>query len=232
MDLRDILIHVYESADHASALRVLAQGGRRAVWMDAAGDPLAAWPQGSSVSPRLRDEALHASAPVVHPLGPAFPEDAAAHPGASALLLPLRNGAGGPPAGAVVLIGAVQPESEGGGWKALAAALGRVGEQARRVRALSSDVRVTLYDEMRALLTRSVCAWAGVPPVLFAIVLIALLSGIAHTLAPSHFLFSSAGVAPAGGPSGVADIGGLRLRKLRRRGHACGQRAMHAGSST
>jgi signal transduction histidine kinase len=139
MDLRDILLRVYESADHASALRVLAEAGRGAVWVDAEGDALAAWPEGSSVSARLRDEAVRAPAPVVHPLSPAFPEDAAAHPGASALLLPLRNGSGTPPAGAVVLIGAVQAEGEVGGWKALAAALARVGEQAERVRALQEE---------------------------------------------------------------------------------------------
>lgn len=137
MDLRDTLVRVYESADPASALRVLAEGGRGAVWLGAEGAPLAAWPEGSSVSPGLRRAALHASGPALRSLAPAFPEDAAAHPGASALLLPLANGAGGP-GGAVILIGPAH-EAEGAGWEAVAAALARVGGQAERVRALEED---------------------------------------------------------------------------------------------
>src|SRR5687768_4879653 len=105
MDLRDTLLRVYESADPASALRALAGGDRSAVWVHAKEGPVAAWPADASVSQRLRDEALRAPGPSVHSLSPAFPEDAAQHPGASALLIPLRNGST-EAKGAVVLIGA------------------------------------------------------------------------------------------------------------------------------
>ncbi|HYR12125.1 MAG TPA: ATP-binding protein [Longimicrobium sp.] len=137
MDLRDTLLRVYESADPESALRALAGGDRSAVWVHAKEGPVAAWPEGASVSPHLREEALRASAPAVHPLSPAFPDDDARHPGASALLLPLRNGST-ETRGAVVLIGAeVQPGAPE--WMRVAAALLHIGEQAERVRALEEE---------------------------------------------------------------------------------------------
>jgi signal transduction histidine kinase len=137
MDLRDTLLRVYESADPASALRALAGVDRSAVWVHAKEGPVAAWPEGASVSPPLRDEALRAPAPAVHPLSPAFPDDAARHPGACALLLPLRNGSA-ETRGAVVLIG---PEVQPGApeWMRVAAALAHIGEQAERVRALEQE---------------------------------------------------------------------------------------------
>ncbi|HEX2208327.1 MAG TPA: ATP-binding protein [Longimicrobium sp.] len=138
MDLRDTLLRVYESADPASALRALAGGERSAVWVHAREGPVAAWPEGASVSERLRDEALRAPAPAVHPLAPAFPDDAAHHPGASALLLPLRNGSA-EIRGAVVLIGDGEVEPGAEEWMRVAAALARIGEQAERVRALQEE---------------------------------------------------------------------------------------------
>ena len=141
MDLRDTVIRLYECGEPASALRALAGAvgeGGAAVWVDAQGAVAAAWPEGAAVSPRLSREALHAPAPAVHPLSPVFPEDAAAHPGASVLLLPLRNGAGADAAGAVVLIGAARAEDEAG-WRDVAAALAHVGQTARRLQALEQE---------------------------------------------------------------------------------------------
>ena len=95
MDLRDTLIRLYESSDPATALRALAEAvaqGRCAVWVEDGGGVAAAHPPEASVSPLLSAEALRTREPVLHPLAPAFPDDAARHPGASALLLPLRNG--------------------------------------------------------------------------------------------------------------------------------------------
>jgi signal transduction histidine kinase len=141
MDLRDTVIRLYECGEPASALRALAGAvgeGRAAVWVDAKGGVAAAWPEGAAVSPRLSDEALRAPAPAVHPLSPVFPEDAAAHPGASAVLLPLRNGSGGDAAGAVVLIGAERADDEAG-WRRVAAALAHVGHAAERLRTLERE---------------------------------------------------------------------------------------------
>ncbi|HST63128.1 MAG TPA: GAF domain-containing sensor histidine kinase [Longimicrobium sp.] len=140
MDLRDTVIRLYESGDPATALRALAETvapGRCAVWVDSGGAVAAAHPQGAGVSPRLSAEALRAAAPALHPLSPHFPDDAAQHPGAHALLLPLRNGAG-PGRGAVVIIGG-ENAPEGDGWKRVADALVFVGEQAERVRALEQE---------------------------------------------------------------------------------------------
>ena len=140
MDLRDTVIRLYESGDPATALRALADTvaqGRCAVWVDHGGSVAAAYPQGAGVSPRLSAEALRAPAPALHPLTPGFPDDAAQHPGASALLLPLRNGAG-PGRGAVVLIGAGTP-ADLEGWKDVATALLHVDEHAERVRALEQE---------------------------------------------------------------------------------------------
>jgi signal transduction histidine kinase len=138
MDLRDTLLRVHESADPASALRALAGGDRSAVWVHAKEGPVAAWPAGASVSPRLRDEALRAPGPSVHSLSPTFPEDAAQHPGASALLIPLRNGSA-EAKGAVVLIGAGEVQPGAAEWVRVAAALTRIGEQAERVQALQEE---------------------------------------------------------------------------------------------
>ncbi|MBW3569897.1 MAG: GAF domain-containing protein [Gemmatimonadetes bacterium] len=138
MDLRDTLLRVHESADPASALRALAGDGRNAVWVRETEDPVAAWPEGAAVSPRLREEALRAPGPVVLPLSPAFPDDAARHPGASALLIPLRNGSARP-GSAVVLIGAQELPAGAAEWMRVAAALARIGEQAERVRALEEE---------------------------------------------------------------------------------------------
>ena len=138
MDLRDTLIRVYGSADPASALRALAAGGRAAVWVDGRGGPVAAWPERASLSPRLSHEALRAQAPVLHPLTPGFPEDAAEHPGSSALLLPVRNGAA-QARGAVVLIGAEDVDPADERWAAIAAALARVREQAERMASLERE---------------------------------------------------------------------------------------------
>ena len=140
MDLRDTVIRLYESADPAHALHALAEAvapGRCAVWVDAGGAVAAAYPQGADVSPRLSAEALRAAGPAVHPLSPGFPDDAARHPGAHALLLPLRNGAG-TGAGAVVLIGA-PGDVDAARWAPVADALVHVGRTAERVRALESE---------------------------------------------------------------------------------------------
>ncbi|HEU4881050.1 MAG TPA: histidine kinase dimerization/phospho-acceptor domain-containing protein, partial [Longimicrobium sp.] len=138
MDLRDTLLRVYESADPASALRALAGDARGAVWVHAREGPVAAWPDDAAVSAPLREAALHASALSVHPLSPAFPDDAAQHPGASALLIPLRNGSA-EPKGAVVLIGAGDVQPGAPEWVRVAAALAHIGEQAERVRALEEE---------------------------------------------------------------------------------------------
>jgi signal transduction histidine kinase len=140
MDLRDTIIRLYESGDPAHALRALADAvaaGRCAVWVDSAGAVAASHPEGAGVSARLSDDALRSPGPVLHPLSPLYPEDAARHPGASALLLPLRNGAG-PGHGAVVLIGA-EGGPDAGAWRHVAAALAHVGQTAERVRALESE---------------------------------------------------------------------------------------------
>jgi signal transduction histidine kinase len=140
MDLRDTVIRLYESGDPAHALRALADavsGGRCAIWVDAGGTVAAAHPEGAALSPRLQAEALRAPAPAVHPLSPLFPDDAARHPGASALLLPLRNGAG-PRHGAVVLIG-TEAAPDPGAWGHVAAALLQVARHAERVRALEEE---------------------------------------------------------------------------------------------
>jgi signal transduction histidine kinase len=139
MDLRDTLVRIYQCADPGAALRVLAEDGRGAVWVDAGAGAVAAWPEGATVSARLRDEALRAPAPVVHPLSPTFPEDAAAHPGQSALLLPVRNGTAEGVKGAVVLLGPPEGAPADAGWAAVAAALAHVGEQSQRVRALEEE---------------------------------------------------------------------------------------------
>jgi signal transduction histidine kinase len=140
MDLRDTVIRLYQSGDPATALRALAdtvaQGGC-AVWVHPGGDLSAAYPHGAGVSPGLRDAALRAPAPALHPLAPGFPDDDAQHPGAHALLLPLHNG-DGPGRGAVVLIGG-EEGTDVEGWKHVAAALLHVGEQAERVRALEQE---------------------------------------------------------------------------------------------
>jgi signal transduction histidine kinase len=138
MDLRDTLLRVYESADPASALRALAGGDRSAVWVRTREGPVAAWPEDAAVSAGLREAALHAPAPAVHPLSPAFPEDAAQHPGASAFLIPLRNGSA-EARGAVVLIGADDVQPGAPEWVRVAAALAHVGAQAERVRALEEE---------------------------------------------------------------------------------------------
>src|SRR5687768_10212265 len=127
MDLRDTLLRVFESADPASALRALAGGDRCAVWVHAKEGSFAAWPEDAAVSAPLRDEALRAAGPAVHPLSPTFPEDAARHPGASALLLPVRNGSA-EGRGAVVLIGAGDVQPGAPEWMRVAAALAHVGE--------------------------------------------------------------------------------------------------------
>jgi signal transduction histidine kinase len=140
MDLRDTVIRLYESADPAHALHALAEAvapGRCAVWVDAGGAVAAAYPQGAGVSPRLSAEALRAAGPAVHPLSPGFPDDAARHPGAHALLLPLRNG-GKEGAGAVVLIGA-PGDTDAARWAPVADALVHVGRTAERVRALEAE---------------------------------------------------------------------------------------------
>jgi signal transduction histidine kinase len=138
MDLRDTLLRVFESADPASALRALAGGGESAVWVHAREGAVAAWPEGASVSTHLRDEALRAASPVVCPLSPGFPDDDARHRGASALLLPLRNGSA-EAQGAVVLIGVGDVHPGAPEWARVAAALAHVGEQAERVRALEEE---------------------------------------------------------------------------------------------
>jgi signal transduction histidine kinase len=138
MDLRDTLLRVYESADPASALRALAGGDRSAVWVHAREGPVAAWPEDAAVSASLREAALRASGPAIHPLSPAFPEDAEQHPGASALLIPLRNGSA-ETGGAVVLIGAGDVQPGAPEWVRMAAALAHVGQQAERVRELEEE---------------------------------------------------------------------------------------------
>ncbi|HEX6373652.1 MAG TPA: ATP-binding protein [Longimicrobium sp.] len=138
MDLRDTLLRVYESTDPASALRALAGGDRSAVWVHAKEGSVAAWPEDAAVSPRLRQEALAAPGPTVHALSPAFPDDDAQHPGASALLIPLRNGSA-EAKGAVVLIGPGEVQPGAAEWVRVAAALARIGEQAERVRALEEE---------------------------------------------------------------------------------------------
>jgi signal transduction histidine kinase len=140
MDLRDTVIRLYQSDDPATALRALADTvaqGRCAVWVRPGGDVSAAHPHGTGISPRLTDQALQASAPALHPLTPGFPDDAAQHPGAHALLLPLHNGSGDGH-GAVVLIGGAEG-ADAEGWTQVAAALRHVGEQAERVRALEQE---------------------------------------------------------------------------------------------
>jgi len=140
MDLRDTVIRLYESGEPAQALRVLADSvsaGRCAVWVGPSGAVVAACPEEAVVSARLAGEAMRASGPVAHPLTPLFPDDAARHPGASALLLPLRNGAG-TARGGVVLIGA-RREADPEAWRGVAAALAQVGETAERVRELESE---------------------------------------------------------------------------------------------
>jgi signal transduction histidine kinase len=139
MDLRDTLVRVYQSADPAAAMRALAGTARGAVWVHAEDGTVAAWPEGAAVSPRLRDEALRAPGPVVHPLSPTFPEDAARHPGECALLLPLRNGSADPARAAVVLLGPAEGARADAGWAAVAAALAHVGGQTERVRALEEE---------------------------------------------------------------------------------------------
>jgi signal transduction histidine kinase len=140
MDLRDTLIRLYECGEPAQALRALADAvsaGRCAVWVDASGAVEAAFPEGAGISPRLCGEAVRAPGPAVHPLHPLFPDDAGRHPGASAVLLPLRDGAG-EPLGAVVLIGSERVE-DGERWRRVAGALARVGERLARVRALEAE---------------------------------------------------------------------------------------------
>lgn len=140
MDLRDTLVRLYESSDPATALRALADTvarGRCAVWVEDGGGVAAAHPPEAGVSALLSAEALRAREPVLHPLAPAFPDDAARHPGASALLLPLRNGTGAR-RGTVVVIA----EEECGNvetWRRMADALRHVDEQAERVRALEAE---------------------------------------------------------------------------------------------
>ena len=146
MDLRDAIIRVYESTDMASAVRAAAAAlpddvSACVVWVDGSGNRQAAVPEGVSLSAALARAAREAPAPVVHPLSPAFPEDAADHPGDSALVLPLsENGSGPGPAGAVLLIAPPRAfPADGAAWQPLATALGRVAAQIGRAAAVEEE---------------------------------------------------------------------------------------------
>jgi signal transduction histidine kinase len=147
MDLRDAIIRVYESTDMSAAVRAAAAAlpddvSACAVWVDGSGNRGAAVPDGVEVSAALARAAVQAPTPVVHPLSPAFPEDAADHPGHSALVLPLSDDGGGPgPAGGAVLL--IAParafHADGAAWRPLALALGRVAARTGRAAALEEE---------------------------------------------------------------------------------------------
>ena len=135
MDLRDTVIRILQSADPPAALRALApDGARAAVWVDAECASSAASPRGTAVSPALADRARGVAAPTVERLVPAFPDDAAAHPGAAALLLPL-----GADAGAVVLLAPAEDVGDADAWRTVADALAEVVGRAARADALETE---------------------------------------------------------------------------------------------
>ena len=142
MDLRDAILRIHESSDPAAALRALASllatsiFLRRSVWLDADGSVAHAWPEGARVSPALAAAALRETAPAVRSLGTAFPHDAAEHPGADALLLPLGEGEG---EGAVVTVGGAGCFGDPAGWSGVAAALALHGRRDRRLRQTEAE---------------------------------------------------------------------------------------------
>ena len=135
MDLRDATLRIHESSDAGAALRALASsladaaGLRRAVWVDAEGGPLHAWPEGARVSPALAAAAARASGPAAVALSRGFPEDAAGHPGAEALLLPLDEGMG-----AVALVGGSGCFGAPEAWRGVARALALTAARSIRLK--------------------------------------------------------------------------------------------------
>ncbi|HEX8393312.1 MAG TPA: ATP-binding protein [Longimicrobium sp.] len=140
MDPREATLRVYQSEDAASALSAACGATAAGVWVAADGRVIAAAPEGTQISPRLRAAALSAASPAVHPLTPGFPDDAAEHPGASALLLPLHGpgAAEGDAPAAVVMMGACHFGVDAP-WRELAQALADVGARAARIRALQEE---------------------------------------------------------------------------------------------
>ncbi|MBB4639028.1 GAF domain-containing protein [Longimicrobium terrae] len=140
MDPREATLRVYQSEDAASALHAVCGAVAAGVWVAADGRVVAATPEGTVLSPRLLAAALGAASPTVHPLTPGFPDDAAEHPGASALLLPLRGPgvAEGTAPAAVVVMGVCRFGVDAP-WRDLARALAEVGAREMRTRALEEE---------------------------------------------------------------------------------------------
>jgi signal transduction histidine kinase len=140
MDLRDATIRIYESSDPRDALRALGRllaecaGLRRAVWLGADAAPIAAWPQGARVSPALASFAASATEPVVRPLSPEFPADAADDAEADALALPLEDAGG-----ALVLVARAGAFAEPGAWEGMAKAFALAAARHRHARQVEEE---------------------------------------------------------------------------------------------
>jgi signal transduction histidine kinase len=145
MDLRDTVVLAYEAGEPAAALPAVAgslrEGTAQALlWLGADATVLHAWPGGAEASVELAARALRVDAPTILPLTPDLPDDAARHPGGSALLLPLPEAPGGP--GALVLLGHALP-GDLGGWRRVGTALEAIA--ARHARATAMEEQHDTY---------------------------------------------------------------------------------------